>query len=454
MTAPRSALRERCLNLLLLVGSVLVTLALAEGAVRWLDLWPRERGALATPAPQPGAASGEKTDEDAVAQYVLHPFVGWSPRPAQPWKHNLLGRKEGPRIEKWYDRNNRLNVLGFHSEVGDYRLLEQRDFVIGVFGGSVAQHLALKGGGFVVRRLKARHPELTPRIYVLNIAQGGYKQPSQLILLETLLMLGVPFDVVVNLDGFNETALGADDARLGRHPIFPYNQHLALAYDLNTGSPSAAAIETTADLLRLERKVEALRNQAKTSWLARLQGWRALKGFQVLRLERRRVTLEKQLQTETAKKETGIFELYDPCLGKPWACWDVIGSIWQRSSLAMDAIARRFGVPYLHVLQPNQYPEGAKPLSAEERACCYLPEGSWSQGAREGFPRLRLLGAQLRQQGVDFHDLSVLFAQHPETLYVDSCCHLNERGNQLLAEAVADRIADVLEPRGVPARAP
>lgn len=43
---------------------------------------------------------------------------------------------------------------------------------------------------------------------VLNLGQGGWKQPQQLLALNYFLSLGQRFDVIVNLDGFNEIALG------------------------------------------------------------------------------------------------------------------------------------------------------------------------------------------------------------------------------------------------------
>ena len=38
---------------------------------------------------------------------------------------------------------------------------------------------------------------------------------------------------------------------------------------------------------------------------------------------------------------------------------------------------------------------------------------------------------------VEFVDATRAFEAHPETLYVDSCCHFGPRGNEILAELVA-----------------
>ena len=57
---------------------------------------------------------------------------------------------------------------------------------------------------------------------LLNTAYGGYKQPQQLMALNYALALGAQFDVVVNLDGFNEVALDASENALqGVSPAYP-----------------------------------------------------------------------------------------------------------------------------------------------------------------------------------------------------------------------------------------
>ena len=51
---------------------------------------------------------------------------------------------------------------------------------------------------------------------ICNFGSGGYKQPQQLAALSEALLLGVPLDVVVNIDGYNEVALGKSDAQRGQ----------------------------------------------------------------------------------------------------------------------------------------------------------------------------------------------------------------------------------------------
>ena len=51
---------------------------------------------------------------------------------------------------------------------------------------------------------------------------------------------------------------------------------------------------------------------------------------------------------------------------------------------------------------------------------------------------------ELRAAGVKIFDLSQIFAKVKDTVYVDPCCHVNDLGQRLLADAMAERIAEPL----------
>ena len=62
------------------------------------------------------------------------------------------------------------------------------------------------------------------------------------------------------------------------------------------------------------------------------------------------------------------------------------------------------------------------------------------QAIARGYPLLVRAGNELLEGGVDFHDLTMLFADVEEPIYADQFCHYNARGNDILARAVAERI--------------
>lgn len=64
----------------------------------------------------------------------------------------------------------------------------------------------------------------------------------------------------------------------------------------------------------------------------------------------------------------------------------------------------------------------------------------WTELITPEYERLSKLSQDLRAEGVASYDLRRVYATTEETVYVDSCCHLNELGLRLLGEAIADRV--------------
>jgi hypothetical protein len=60
-------------------------------------------------------------------------------------------------------------------------------------------------------------------------------------------------------------------------------------------------------------------------------------------------------------------------------------------------------------------------------------------GVEQGYPLLIEAGRDLKDRGERFTDLTGMFAAHPEAVYFD-LCHLNQAGNDLLADRVAEAI--------------
>lgn len=113
-----------------------------------------------------------------------------------------------------------------------------------------------------------------------------------------------------------------------------------------------------------------------------------------------------------------------------------------RSSIQMSHLCKVDGTYYLHCLQPNQYVEGSKPMSPEERAVAINDDQPYASWARRGYPHLIRLEKRLSQEGVDFHDLSMMFRDVERPLYADDCCHLNEEGYTLVVRKILAILAD------------
>jgi len=421
----------------MVVASLLV-LGLAELAVRGLDLFPQARAATRVGggvAPAAGAP---------VSRLVPQPFRGWSLRPGSEGDALPEVFGSGGRTA-WFEANRRVNRFGHQSSIEDYRQLAAADLVIGLFGGSVANDLAVIAGDELLAELARRRPQ-AGAAYLVNFAQGGYKQPQQLYALSEALLLGVPLDVAVNLDGYNELALGGQDAEGGFHPYFPRRTLWAAAVELSRDAPTLEQAEETLAVLRWRQRAARWRGVAsRHAVLGRLELARALLGRAALAAEGRAAFAERRLGRRLSAGAKSLVNLPEPCLGGDAAdCLPLLVELWADASRLMDAVAARRGVRYLHLLQPNQYVAGGKPLSDEERKTAVDAHHPWRPVVAAGYPLLRRRGAALAAEGIGFVDLTGVFADHPEPLYRDACCHLGLAGNRILARAVAARIAAVL----------
>lgn len=127
--------------------------------------------------------------------------------------------------------------------------------------------------------------------------------------------------------------------------------------------------------------------------------------------------------------------------------------LWLRCSVQLHRLVTGDGAVYVHTLQPNQYLPGSKPLSELEAKDFHSETVSEGKTISRLYPRMIAAGERLRETGVRFYDLTSIFEDVPETLYVDWCCHYNAVGNEMLAEHVAASILDAMSdrPTGSPA---
>ena len=118
-------------------------------------------------------------------------------------------------------------------------------------------------------------------------------------------------------------------------------------------------------------------------------------------------------------------------------------ALWKRTSGQMWNICRANNITYLHLLQPNQYVAGSKVLSDWEKEHAWSPPNYWYRhGVEKGYPHLFTAGQELSKAGIPFFDITDSFRETRETIYKDTCCHYNGRGNQILAKRISQIIAN------------
>ncbi len=267
---------------------------------------------------------------------------------------------------------------------------------------------------------------------------GGYKQPQQLIALNYVLALGHSFDMVLNLDGFNDIVL-APKGQPGLSPFYP------------TGWPNRIADLPDVEAKRLVGEIAYLeyRRMQMVDWCSGAPLSFSPSCYLAWRLANRRAAarighIRKAFLNRP--QERGFLthgpEGADATTEK--LLRDLAG-FWGRSSFQMHSICEGLGIPYFHFLQPNQYVPNSKSLTRREKLIAFDPRQPWGQAVPKGYPHLIEAGERLVAAGVSFHDMRMVFANVETTVYSDPCCHLNQEGSDRLAAAMAHIIIRELE---------
>lgn len=315
--------------------------------------------------------------------------------------------------------------------------------LIALLGGSVAWQVTPAFRSALETWFRDHDIPLRP--VVLALANGAWKQPQQVIAISNTLALGGEYDLIINLDGYNELVFTQTEyfAPSSQHPFFPHSWR-------------KRTVLTNNEKLLVSRIYVLRQRQQRLDALAPAEPWRrsALYGI-VNRYLRERTTAQilalnhdlAQARTEYSLELNGPIwpaELDDGMPPDPYDLSRTALRVWYRSSVLLDALSGDAGAQYYHFLQPNQYVPNSKPLSDRELADFYDPQSPAIPAYRDAYPQLPRFGAELRRQGINYFDLTQIFADHPETLYKDNCCHLNRRGNQLLAESMVQHLTPAL----------
>ena len=348
----------------------------------------------------------QKAEPAALSDEVLHPYVGFVRNPSADDKENMLSRS------------------------GPFPARGKEEILIAVTGGSVARQFCSEGAPV----LQAKFPQKT-RLFCL--ADNGYKQPQQLMLVTYLLSAGAQFDVLINLDGFNEIVLPViENLPKKVHPSYPRKWFFRTGalYD----EQSLADMGGLVWLRRTRTRLVEFFEKPPVRWSAAASVlWECLDRW-----------FEKQEYLVYAvlyARPTGMawFEQTGP----PYQAdsneklYGDLSELWFQSSLQLHYLCEANGIRYFHFLQPNQYVPGSKLFSAEERTQFISDESPYRVPAEAGYPYLIRAGRRLRERGVRFRDLSMLFEKETQTVYKDSCCHLNSYGYARLGEVIGEDLA-------------
>jgi len=365
---------------------------------------------------------GSNTDSQSFFGGVptyLHPYLGFTLKP----RTEVVGG----------GRSIALEAFGFFPASGEIVLQkEESEIVVGILGGSLAQNFIIGGnGGKALAETLLKDPRFAGKhIRFTSMASGGYKEPQHLLALNYFLSLGAQFDIVINLSGFNEVTLPfRENIPAGLHPLYPRS------WQLLAGGLSHEKLSVIGRIAMLRDSQQ--RNTLYASWHP--CDWSAactLTFFVRGRYIHQQIhRLNADLILHTVPNNTSpIFA--GPPMGRSGtgsALREIVAT-WKNSAMLIEDLGRSRGFRTFTFLQPSPY-IGGKPLSAQERAI--LEFGGWSDRySKQGYPALQEAVRSLREEGYTATDLSNVFSVHPETLYVDSCCHVGAEGDRILAKAM------------------
>ncbi|MFM9264758.1 hypothetical protein [Tychonema sp. BBK16] len=375
---------------------------------------------------------GVRLDNSIIER--LHPFFGYV-------------QKQGTFTKKQI--NLQVNRHGFFSQQ-EYPFIKtsQNQLIIGIFGGSVANNMAVDEyeTKLLSRKLKS-YPEFANKeIVVLNFANGGYKQPQQLLILNYFLALGQEFDMVINIDGFNEVALSNLNNKSQLDIAMPSVQHVQPLADLANDNLSPEVMASIVKISENKKQLKTIIDQLQNCQLALCHVVNSIHIKLLLKdYQQAIIKYDKQVKkskADTQNRGTVYIPKSDTILDSASAFRKMV-SMWQESSLMMNQVALTRNIKYFHFVQPNQYYPTKRVFTEKEREFAIVKDSPYIEGVTKGYPLLLSKVDDLQKAGVNIFSGVNILDNTKETVYKDSCCHYNLVGQELFANYISSSIIKV-----------
>ncbi|MDF0551982.1 hypothetical protein [Kamptonema sp. UHCC 0994] len=377
--------------------------------------------------------TGVRLDESIVER--LHPFFGYV------LKQGAFSKEE---------LGLKVNSQGFFS-LYDYPFVKtgKNQFIIGVFGGSVANNFATDE--YVTKRFSEKlkkFPEFSNKeIVILNFANGGYKQPQQLLILNYFLALGQEFDMVVNIDGFNEVALSNLNNKAQVDLGMPSVQHIQPLTGLANNSLSP---EVMSSIVKISETKKQLRETINNLDHCKLALCYTLKSLHIKQLvnnyQQQIITYDqnvKQSNTTDGKNNIVYIPKNKSVLDDKTA-FEKMAATWFESSLMMKQLLAKRKIKYFHFIQPNQYYPTKRVFTEKEKRLFLSPDSPYSDAIKKGYPLLLSKVELLQKVQLNIFSAVNILDDTKETVYKDACCHYNAIGDEIFATYISTSIVQRL----------
>jgi hypothetical protein len=373
---------------------------------------------------------------------VLNPYFGPSHRSGIPFDVPPELREPGrdaPRVAT--------NNFGFVSPYNFPIDRGNNEFIIGIFGGSVSVWFCQVGVDRLLEDLR-QHEFFKARTLVpLCMAHEGYKQPQQALVLAYFLSIGQPFDLVVNIDGLNEVALSPINNEQRLDISMPSASHfIPLINLIDKGSLTLQRLESLSAIARYKSRLDAVTGLLNRNRSAAIDaGAGGYRTWLTGRYEQEVRTLDGLPSPPPGNSLIGAIP---PTAERSGATlFQEIARNWAQASFLMRSMLAARNVPYVHVLQPNQYHHTSRSFSPGEAAVAIHEDSGFKTGVEQGYPALLAEAAsQDLAARAAFFDGTRIFDAEPAPAYIDNCCHYTRVGYLRLADFVARAIMTVSGP--------
>ncbi len=297
------------------------------------------------------------------------------------------------------------NNYGFQSTQNFPIKRNDNTYVIAIIGGSVANNFGthIDMDSSYKDLLKKNVPALKDKdIQFMNLAIPGHKQPQQFIILSYFID---QFDYFIQLDGWNEAWIRTSHQFPADYPafseLFYSNQQIGKKLDILLAKKSVIDILKKNSVLNKSMTIALIRNALQDDWN---------------KLSEKLLVNNEAFFYNPPKTEEELKEIS-------------IQAMVKYLKLEKDLL-KAYNKKAYFFIQPSQYNPNSKPFSDLEKRIAFSPAKN-SELNTWAFQRVR---EEATKSGST--DLAMVFKNEPDSVYVDDCCHLNKKGNQIMAEEI------------------
>ena len=340
-----------------------------------------------------------------------------------------------PQIS-WFDM--KANNYGFMSYYDYPYEKKENEFVVGIWGGSVAYWMAIMGNDPLKKYLKKYFKQ--KEIVILNFAQGGMKQPQSLSVLSYFHSIGQKIDAAIFLDGFNEV-------------------YYAQVHNYSNWAISAPSIDWVAGVYQLANRqwspeyLLLFYNSIKSKNQQHYFESRETSFASVSLIQKAIAVYYKNKYIRNYAKLLEYKGQIDDLIFLPprltheeESPYETVAEIWKNATIAAKSIvSSEKDSIFVHAIQPSRYfPSEFADETPQNKYFATTP--------KDGYPHLIQASEDLRKNyKIASLDLTGLFNKKEDRvgIFADACCHFTIKGNDMIAKVIASEIIKIFKSKSL-----